>query len=644
MTRLSLAMACGALLWAPAAMACGGFFCNNSQPVDQAGERILFAVEGTTVTAQIQIQYTGPSEKFSWVLPMPSEPTVGLGSDLVFTRLQALTDPQFNINWEQSQDCWYGCDELQAGGSTGGTTGEGGTDNGGVSILAEGAVGAFEYKVVQGETGEALFNWLNENGYDQPDAAEAIVTHYVNMEYVFLAVKLNKNAEAGDLQPLVLTYTAPDLACVPLRLTSIAATPDMPVWSWILGSARAVPMNFFHVQLNAKAYNWLGCAGWWGSGSAACANAYVDMVTKAANAANGNAFVTEFAGKSAGMKLHFPGELNTEPLKKLTTPSAFLQGMLEANFPRNSATQQVIMKWIPKPADEDLPEECKTLNSFYNIGQVDECSTHIPDWTFDPIGMADDMNDRLVKPLEETQALFDKHPYLTRVFTTISPEEMTKDPMFSFNPDLPDVDRLHTVNAKPICEPGENQASKVELTYPNGDKEMMCGNLDNCWDNPKVWVCGEEDAVVEPIAQVQVMSEAGPPENVTPGQLAEKEAEISTRAPNPDQAGVQQTANANNAVENSGTFGYGAWGGPASSTGNTTGETTGGGTGETTGGGTGETTGGGTGESTGGTGPGSPSSGSSSGCTAAGQPTGTTPLWISLALLGLLIRRRRIQI
>ena len=32
---------------------------------------------------------------------------------------------------------------------------------------------------------------------------------------------------------------------------------------------------------------------------------------------------------------------------------------------------------------------------------------------------------------------------MTRLFTTLSPEEMTKDPVFSFNPDLPEVSNEH---------------------------------------------------------------------------------------------------------------------------------------------------------------------------------------------------------
>ena len=40
--------------------------------------------------------------------------------------------------------------------------------------------------------------------------------------------------------------------------------------------------------------------------------------------------------------------------------------------------------------------------------------------------------------------------YLTRLLTIVSPEEMTKDPIFAFNPDLPDVSNQHTAKIAPV--------------------------------------------------------------------------------------------------------------------------------------------------------------------------------------------------
>ena len=57
------------------AHACGGFWCSQTSPVNQSAEQIIFIDNpDETVTAIIQIQYQGPSEKFAWLVPIPGNP------------------------------------------------------------------------------------------------------------------------------------------------------------------------------------------------------------------------------------------------------------------------------------------------------------------------------------------------------------------------------------------------------------------------------------------------------------------------------------------------------------------------------------------------------------------------------------------
>ena len=66
MTRsLPLALAAFALAVPGIAQACGGFFCNQAEPIDQAGEEILFAVDGDAGTTEmhVKVQYEGPASE-----------------------------------------------------------------------------------------------------------------------------------------------------------------------------------------------------------------------------------------------------------------------------------------------------------------------------------------------------------------------------------------------------------------------------------------------------------------------------------------------------------------------------------------------------------------------------------------------------
>src|SRR5450755_175351 len=86
---------CGGILFEAEAMACGCFAVTPQTPVVQAGEKILFAKEGDNIVASIQIQYSGSAGEFGWLLPLPSVPTLELGTDEIFDTLTSKTQPSY---------------------------------------------------------------------------------------------------------------------------------------------------------------------------------------------------------------------------------------------------------------------------------------------------------------------------------------------------------------------------------------------------------------------------------------------------------------------------------------------------------------------------------------------------------------------
>jgi MYXO-CTERM domain-containing protein len=518
--------------------ACGGFFCSFNRPVNQVGEQILFSVEGTKVTAQIQIQYQGEAENFSWVLPLPAVPDVTVGTDQIFQALRAITDPRFEIDWQNEEGCNFtnSCMMMANAAEDGG----GGGEPGAVEILKEGAVGPYNFQVVDSDDGEAMFNWLNENGYDQSPEAKNLIEHYVETDFVFIAIKLSKDSDSGDIRPLIVEYDAPNLACIPLRLTSIAAQADMPIFTWVLSDARAIPINFFHVLLNPKAYNWVSCgvptgqgnfySGYNGSG-VDCQQEYLNLVTAAVDSAEGRGFVTEFAGASEVMEgaIYTEGQYDVDKLKDLDDPVQFLQMLLQLNFPRNALIQEIIRDNIPQPDPSTLPQDCQTETEFYTWN-LEQCLKNMPeDWTFDPAAFVADLEERFITPLKDGQALFTKHPYLTRLFTTMSPDEMTRDPLFAFNGDLGDVSNVHTVIAKAKCatvddgSPVSWKADSITFTYADGDEITMEGPFEQCAN-----IVMEDSALggQPAAAEIQVLTETGEAETVAPEDVERRDVEL----------------------------------------------------------------------------------------------------------------------
>ena len=454
-----------ALLLSTPAHACGGFFCSQV-PVEQRGEQIIFGFERGKVTAIIQIAYQGSAEDFAWIVPVEGTPGIALGPDSLFDTLRQQTDPYFRLDWDydNSSSCeWMMFDSAPTGAAESGDDSFGA---GGVTILDKQVVGPFEAVTLTATGADVLLDWLNQNDYDQPPESLPLIEHYLKLEMNFVAVKLLESAAVGDLQPLMLELDAPG-PCVPLVLTRIAAAPDMPVTLWTFGETRTIPTNWFGVDVNLRKIDWFD------NGSN-----YEKVATMAIDEAAGHGFITEYAKPMRTQYLVNTNGLDTAYLSTVTSPIDFLQEMLNQGFPRNAQAQTLIQQFIPKPAEEALPDGCKEDREFYTWN-MDECITYMPaDWTFDSQGFAAALEEKVVAPMVAVDRLLDTlttldtdgdgqadSSYLTRLFTTVSDHEMTRDPMFDFNPDLPEVSNERVAKVSATCDPDDpGMISSATLT------------------------------------------------------------------------------------------------------------------------------------------------------------------------------------
>lgn len=463
MKRAAAAWMLGAVVVAGAlvprdARACGGFFC-STQPIDQAGERIVFGVRDGQVEAHVNIQYEGEAQKFSWVVPVTALPQVSVGSPLLFRYLDGVTQARFSLTW-QPNSCPFdnfgwprtGAPEMSDGGGAPG--------GGGVTVVSTQEVGPYDVATLSATDATALRTWLADNGYVLTEAGGRALEPYVGRDYYFVAVKLQQDKQAGDLRPLVLKF-AGQRPCIPIKLTAIAARPDMPIIAYVLADARAVPMNYRHVLINPTRVDWLSG----GSNYAQVASAAVDE-------AGGRAFLTEFAGSARELASGFEGQtrgsFDTTGLASYTHPVDFADALLMRGFGQDPAVQGLLRKYIPMPAA--LVSQGVTEQQFYNaLGAYRSAIDQDPDRpTFDAAGFTSDLQELIVKPLQASVALVKSYPYLTRLYTTMSAEEMTVDPDFDFNRDAPDVSNLFTAKASfDSCE-SDWTKRRVRIELPDG--------------------------------------------------------------------------------------------------------------------------------------------------------------------------------
>jgi hypothetical protein len=456
------------------AQASGGFFRESSaggqppMPVQQTAETIVFAFDGEMVEAHIQIQYTGDPERFAWLIPLESTPEITVGSAQLFLNLLNNTLPTVSLNQSfegcfspSSQSTGLGCASSVhdsppvAGGFAGGGR-PSNPDAGPVAPAQLGkSVGSFEVSILSSSA--AVEQWLAANDFFPDDDAPGIVDEYASRGWVFAAIELSAGAGIDEVHPLVIRYRGSEPS-LPLELTAIAAHDDMAVRAFVLGQRRAVPIgDYRHVTLNLARLDWFNFG-----------TNYRTLVTNAVDAAgaDGRAFVTEFAGPSAlvpgGLRApHWNADAFTTREAVDVVGELQRQALMNCSSAAqcNSEHPQVIpllRDHLPAPAG--VAEEEFWSNVARYLDRFDPNA-------FDGAAFARDFEARIIEPAERGDELLAKSTYVTRLFTTISPHEMTADPAFA---ELPENHGLGNVTAAMMATDRNVCGGKTVLSLPGG--------------------------------------------------------------------------------------------------------------------------------------------------------------------------------
>ncbi|MDX2011278.1 MAG: DUF2330 domain-containing protein [Myxococcaceae bacterium] len=449
-----------------------------STPVVQAGERIFFAVKNGRVIAHIQIQYAGDAQDFGWLLPLPSVPVLKAGSEELFTQLEATTAPRFALGQGATGNCnrgfFLGCGSPRAQSSARPPDGSPQTP-----LVFTDSVGPYDAAVLKADDKQQLIDWLSANRFVVPTTSDAALGPYLRPGAYFLALKLKAGKTSGDLTPIVVEY-ASELPMIPITLTSIGATPNMGVQVFLAGNGRAVPRNYRHVVINDGLVNWLGGA-----------QNYSELVTRAVAEAPGkHAFVTDFADSAEVMRgaLVPEGRFGAESvLAARSDPASFVQHLWDKRFdleppprdPNDFITPEVprpnrfppvleglLFEAFPVPPviaqrgrlnpQEWLRQVPIYLSPEYRRQAPEDFVGYEPP-PFDPVALSRRIFREYVDVMRETDDLFWTFPTLTRLYTTLSPEDMNRDPVFGFNPSLPAVPRDRQATRLFNCDTNETR-------------------------------------------------------------------------------------------------------------------------------------------------------------------------------------------
>jgi hypothetical protein len=278
---------------ASSALACGGFFCSAIQlvPVEQNAERILFEINpDNTVTSIVEIKFSGDSDDFSWVVPVPETPALDVVPGDALLLLDDATAPSITpppTECTGSRGGLFGPTAMDSAAEAGG-----GDDDGGVVVEDLPQVGPYDPEVVSSDDADALINWLNNNDYLITAEMEPFVAEYVAAGMKFLAMHLAPDAGVQDIAPIHMTYSGQD-PMIPIVLTAVAAEPEMGVLAFIAGESRYETANYENLEIDTADVR---------ADPATAQTNYYPLVSWKIDEAGGEAFVTQFSGNSADVQ------------------------------------------------------------------------------------------------------------------------------------------------------------------------------------------------------------------------------------------------------------------------------------------------------------------------------------------------------
>ena len=495
---LAAAVGCAAASMPLRAHACGGTFCDNGPrqvTVDQSGENVLFVELDGQIEAHVQIRYQGDPARLAWLVPMPDVPEVAVGSQPLFDALLAGSAPVFGIR-TTTMNCDGSTQTSESTGCGGGSTSSptlGGVgssnDRSGMMMDPIGkTVGSFDVTILQPESTDEVLQWIADNDFQLPDQTRALIAPYVEGGAVIAAIRMAPGAGVQEIHPIVFRYpgTRPS---IPIQLTAVAATADMRVRTFMLGPGRIVPNNYRSVEPNTVRLNW-----------PLFASNYESVVSAAVDeTGDGLGFVTEYAGPSQAIDASavYDERWDAEVFAKLDPFGALAelerQGQLTCTagvctFP-HPLVLPLLQRFIPAPAGANE-------NDFYGCLSCFEEQIDASAW--DGAAFARDYRERVIAPGQHARQLLDEQPYLTRMLTFMSPDEMTRDPAFHVREDLPPVDREHWAEQIIACD----EAPRFEL--PDGREVVL--ELGLSWPG--------SDASVPSAERIEQIPERGAPKLV----------------------------------------------------------------------------------------------------------------------------------
>lgn len=244
MKRIPLLLLCGAAAAATSlsggsARACGALVHDAKSVVVQSQQRVLISLRSDdTSHVVVQLGIPAADAPFGALTPVAGLPTldpapVDTGE---IDELETRTRPK--VIGEKAADSGGGCG---CGSAASDQAGGGKGLGGGVDVVQIVDIGPVTAAVLAADTGQALTQWLTDNGFVVPAADQPIVDSYVGPQKYFIAFKRSSQAGTGPSSVGVSFSVPGDQRGYPLRISRVGADVRLGIQVFVAAPAVDAP-------------------------------------------------------------------------------------------------------------------------------------------------------------------------------------------------------------------------------------------------------------------------------------------------------------------------------------------------------------------------------------------------------------------
>ena len=210
---------------APATWGACCYFAAIGKDVNQPGQKAFISWDERHDLESFTVQptFSGTATEFGMVIPTPSRPKLQEMPRDFFKALAIFTilEPMDLSKYKRQMVMYKSSDRMMR-------DSEGAIPRNAVRVLEHGVVGNLDYKVLEADRADALYQWLQENHYNY-GGDKATLQSYVDKKWNFTTMKIDprqmkKDASGkftGDITPTRFTFGSSRLI-YPLHITQLS--------------------------------------------------------------------------------------------------------------------------------------------------------------------------------------------------------------------------------------------------------------------------------------------------------------------------------------------------------------------------------------------------------------------------------------